>query len=68
MMLDLRQVFSLTDFLRNHKEMVARLSETHKPVVLTVKGKPALVIQDADSYQELMDRLDRAEGREQQDQ
>jgi len=59
-MLDLRQVFSLTDFLRNHKEMVARLSESHKPVVLTVKGKPALVIQDADSYQELMDRLDKA--------
>ena len=56
-MLDLRQVFSLTDFLRNHKEMVARLCETHKPVVLTVKGKPALVIQDADSYQVLMDRL-----------
>ena len=48
--------------------MVARLCETHKPVVLTVKGKPALVIQDADSYQELMDRLDRAEGKEQQDQ
>lgn len=67
-MLDLRQVFSLTDFLRNHKEMVARVTETRKPVVLTVKGKPSLVIQDAESYQELMDRLDRAEGREQQDQ
>ncbi len=67
-MLDLRQVFSLTDFLRNHKELVSRVTETRKPVVLTIKGKPALVIQDADSYQELMDRLDRAEGREQQDQ
>jgi prevent-host-death family protein len=63
-MLDLRQVFSLTDFLRNHKEMVARVTETHKPVVLTVKGKPALVIQDAESYQELIDRLEKAEGRE----
>lgn len=63
-MLDLRQVFSLTDFLRNHKEMVARVTETRKPVVLTVKGKPSLVLQDADSYQELMDRLDKAEGRE----
>lgn len=61
-MLDLRQVFSLTDFLRNHKEMVTRLTESHKPVVLTVKGKPALVIQDADSYQVLMDRLEKAEG------
>lgn len=64
MMLNLRQVFSLTDFLRNHKEMVARVTETHEPVVLTVKGKPALVIQDADSYQELMDRLERAEARD----
>lgn len=63
-MLDLRQVFSLTDFLRNHKDMVARVNETHKPVVLTVKGKPALVLQDADSYQELMDRLEKAEGKE----
>lgn len=56
-MLDLRHVYSLTDFLRNHKEMVARVTETKKPIVLTVKGKPALVIQDADSYQELLDRL-----------
>lgn len=62
-MLDLRQVFSLTDFLRNHKEMVAKLSETHKPVVLTVKGKPALVLQDAASYQELIDRIEFAESR-----
>lgn len=60
-MLDLRQVFSVTDFLRNHKELIARVTETRKPVVLTVKGKPALVIQDADSYQELMDRIEQVE-------
>jgi len=60
-MLDLRQVFSVTDFLRNHKELIARVTETKRPVVLTVKGKPALVIQDADSFQELLDRLERAE-------
>lgn len=60
-MLDLRQVFSVTDFLRNHKELIATVTETRKPVVLTVKGKPALVIQDADSYQELLDRLANAE-------
>ena len=59
-MLDLRQVFSLTDFLRNHKELIARVTETRKPVILTVKGKPALVIQDAGSYQELLDRLENA--------
>ena len=60
-MLDFRQVFSVTDFLRNHKELIARVTETKRPVVLTVKGKPALVIQDADSFQELLDRLERAE-------
>ena len=56
-MLDLRQVLSVTDFLRHHKELIARVTETRKPVVLTVKGKPALVIQDAVSYQELLDEL-----------
>lgn len=60
-MLDLRRVFSMTEFLRNHREMVAMLAEARQPVVLTVKGKPSLVIQDAVSYQELLDRLDSAE-------
>ncbi len=60
-MLDLRQVFSLTDFLRHHRDHIARLGETGKPVVLTVKGKPSLIIQDAESYQQLIDRLDAAE-------
>lgn len=62
-MLDLRQVYSLTDFLRSHRRHIARLGETHKPAVLTVKGKPAVVIQDADGYQDLIDRLQRAEGK-----
>lgn len=59
-MLDLRQVFSLTDFLRNHRQHIARLADSGKPVVLTVKGRAALVIQDAASYQSLLDELDRA--------
>ena len=62
-MVDLREVFSLTDFLRNHKEHVARLAQTGKPVVLTVKGKPALVLQSAEGYQDLLDLIDTAKGR-----
>jgi prevent-host-death family protein len=61
-MISLREVFSLTDFLRNHKEHVARLEKSGKPIVLTLKGKPALVIQSADGYQELLDRLELLEG------
>jgi hypothetical protein len=56
-MLDTRQIHSLTDFLRNHKVYVARLKETRMPEVLTVNGRAEVVIQDAESYQELLDRL-----------
>lgn len=59
-MLDLREVFSVTDFLRNHREHIARLQASRKPIVLTVKGKPAVVIQDANGYQNLLDELERA--------
>ena len=63
-MLDLRDVFSLTDFLRHHKEHVARLGQSGKPVVLTVKGKPALVLQSAEGYQDLLDMIDVSKSRE----
>ncbi len=60
-MLDLRHVFSLTDFLRHHKDHVARLETSGKPIVLTVKGRPSLVMQGAEGYQALLDRLEQAE-------
>jgi PHD/YefM family antitoxin component YafN of YafNO toxin-antitoxin module len=56
-MLDTRQIHPLTDFLRNHKVHMARLKETRMPEVLTVNGRAEVVIQDAESYQELLDRL-----------
>lgn len=56
-MLDLRQIHPLTDFLRNHKEHVTRLKETHRAEVLTINGRAELVLQDAESYQEMLDRL-----------
>ena len=56
-MLDTRQIHSLTDFLRHHKAHVARLKATRLPEVLTVNGRAEVVIQDAESYQELLDRL-----------
>lgn len=56
-MLDARHIHPLTDFLRNHKAHVARLKETRTPEVLTVNGRAEVVIQDAASYQNLLDRL-----------
>jgi len=60
-MLDTREIHPLTDFLRNHKAHVTRLKETHAPEVLTVNGKAEIVIQDAQSYQRMIERLQHME-------
>ncbi len=54
-------VRSLTDFQRSAREHIQRLKETRRPEVLTVNGKAEVVVQDAAAYQDLLDRLDRAE-------
>ena len=60
-MIDLNNIHSLTDFQRNTKEHVERLKETGNPQVLTVNGKAELVVQDARSYQKLLESVDRLE-------
>lgn len=52
---------SLTDFQRNARAYISRLRKSGRPAVLTVHDKAELVVQDAEAYQELLDRLDRAE-------
>jgi len=52
-----RDIRSLTDFKRNTNELVKQMKESHSPMVLTVNGKAELVVQDAESYQALMDRV-----------
>jgi hypothetical protein len=56
-MLDTREIHPLTDFLRNHKAHVVRLRKTKAPEVLTVNGKAEVVVQDAASYQLMVERL-----------
>lgn len=60
-MIDLREVRSVTEFQRNLKDYVGRLKEKKTPMVLTVNGRAEVVVQDATSYQALLDRLERAE-------
>ena len=59
--IDLREVRSVTEFQRNIKSYVGRLKKKRMPLVLTVNGRAELVVQDARSYQEFLDRLERAE-------
>jgi PHD/YefM family antitoxin component YafN of YafNO toxin-antitoxin module len=60
-MIDLREVRSVTEFQRNIKDYVGRLKERKSPMVLTVNGRAELIVQNAASYQEILDRLERAE-------
>lgn len=47
----------MTDFLRNHQAHLTRLKKTQAPEVLTVNGKAEVVVQDAASYQLMIERL-----------
>ncbi len=61
-MVNLRQdIHPLTDFKRNTADFVKQMKKTKRPLVLTVNGKAELVVQDADSYQHMRERLDRLE-------
>lgn len=64
-MLDIaRDIHSLTTFRRNPKRLMKSLKKNGRPVVLTVKGKAEAVLQDAKSYQHLLDIAAAADPRE----
>ena len=57
-MLSLSDIHPLSEFQRGAKAFLARLKETKAPMVLTVNGKAAAVVQDAESYQQLLERME----------
>jgi prevent-host-death family protein len=56
-----RDIHPLTDFKRNTGNFMRQMKKTRRPVVLTVNGKAELVVQDAESYQHILERLERLE-------
>ena len=50
-----RDIQSLSTFKRDTAKIVRQLKKTGQPVVLTVNGKSELVVQDAASYQKLLE-------------
>ena len=60
-MISLKDIESLTAFKRNTTEYVKKIKKSGNPLVLTVNGKAEIVVQDAESYQRMLEVLDRAE-------
>lgn len=56
-----RDIQSLSDFKQNASRLVKQVQETKEPLVLTVNGKPAVVVQDPESFQAMLDARDRLE-------
>ena len=64
-MLDItKDIQSLTTFRRHSGDFMKQLKRSQRPVVLTVKGKAAAVVQDASAYQRLLDIAARANAEE----
>jgi prevent-host-death family protein len=64
-MLDITSdIQSLTTFRRSSGDFMKQLKKTKRPVVLTVNGKAAAVVQDAEAYQRLLDIAARADANE----
>jgi prevent-host-death family protein len=64
-MLDITSdIQSLATFRRRSGDFMKQLKKSKRPVVLTVKGKAAAIVQDAEAYQRLLDIAARADATE----
>ena len=56
-MLTVENIRSLTDFRRHSKDFVKELQDSKRPMVLTVNGEAAVVVQDAKAFQAIQDKV-----------
>ena len=56
-MVSLQNIQSLTDFRHNAKKYVEQLQTTQAPLVLTVNGKAAVVVEAAEAYEAYQARI-----------
>lgn len=56
-----KDISPLTEFKRDSARLIAQIRETGRPQILTVNGKPSVVVMDAAAWQEMQDQLDHAE-------
>jgi len=50
-----KDIQSMTSFRNHSAEFMQHLKETGRPMVLTINGRAAAVVQDAEAYQRLLD-------------
>ena len=58
------ETHTLSDFKQNTSELLNQMRGSGQPLFLTIDDKAELVVQDAQSYQKLIDRVDELEALE----
>jgi PHD/YefM family antitoxin component YafN of YafNO toxin-antitoxin module len=53
-MIDLDNIYALSEFSRNTKGCIRKLKKSGKPAVLTANGQAEVVVQSAEGYQKLL--------------
>lgn len=56
-----RDIKSLSEFKKNASKLIKQLQDTRQSIVLTVNGQAVAVLQDAESYQNLIDETQMTE-------
>lgn len=54
-------IHTVTEFSRKPAEHIKRLVKSKQPEILTVNGKAAVVVQDAESYEKMAELADYAD-------
>lgn len=60
-MTDVQQVISLTEFQRNTEQYIKQIRESQGPMIFTINENQAIVVEDFNSYQKLMNELEYAQ-------
>ena len=53
-----RDIHPLNEFKRNSKSMIEKITKERAPQVLTINGKPSVVVMDVETYQSVRDRIE----------
>ena len=56
-----QDIHSLTSFRRNSAALIKQIKKSKRPIVMTVKNKVEIIVQDAESYQRLLDTAAQAD-------
>ena len=59
-----KDIQPMTTFRNHSAEIMQHLKDTKRPVIVTVNGKAAAAVQDAEAYQHLLDLAAEASGAE----